>query len=197
MFPYVQKSPRRPRAALELGIPGAYAWSVAWWRRKSDGEGEKTRTYKGPGYSFEYPGSWRVRRGVKVASEADYETLSHVLVSPGEPPNSVSLQVMRYAFSVTEENIAEHKERLAAEVRASLEGAQGDITADQKPVTFGGLPGFSYEGTFPMEGTEVRARFTQVHKGDTLYSFTSQFAPEDADEVLRGGALIERSFRLT
>jgi hypothetical protein len=138
-----------------------------------------------------------VKKGVKSVSEADLQLLSRVLVAPGGPPNSVSIDVFRYPLSITEENIEAAKQRIVEEIKASFEGADGKVTAGPETATLGGMPGFRFEGSNAIGTGEVRTRVTLVYKGTIQYAVSTQYLTEDADEILRAGDLVEDSFRLT
>jgi hypothetical protein len=169
------------------------------WRRDSRvGSGAaETRVFTGHGYSFTYPSGWRVKKGVKSASEADLQLLSRVLVAPGGPPNSVSIDVLRYPVSITEENIEDARQRIVEEVTASFEAADGKLTSGPQIATLGGMPGFRFEGTYPLGTTEARTRATVAYNGAVQYVVSAQYLAADADEILRTGDLVEDSFRLT
>jgi hypothetical protein len=162
------------------------------WRFLGRRSGEPEKTFKGDGYSFNYPSDWRERPyalGVEAGAPA-----SLVALAPRGHDDGLLLGIYHLSFAVTERNI----DRFAAETAEKVtEAFQGRISEGPTLATVGDRPAFQLElSSEKPGGGPIQSRMIFVFDGATEYFFNFQFTRRRAEEMNQGCERVVNSFRI-
>jgi hypothetical protein len=147
--------------------------------------------FKGDGYSFTYPGAWVERTDIESASGEG----TGPSVGPPEGADLLYIGTSGLTIPITEQNVAEYAEELAAEVDDVFREAQGRVTSEPQSATVAGLPALRLEATaVNTDGIETKAHVTLVYDGKTEYFLNCQYTPDGADEMTQGCNQVVDSF---
>jgi hypothetical protein len=163
------------------------------------GSGGGDKTFEGDGYSFVLPEDWMEFEQGESRARSGEQISPSVWIGPrgGSDSDLMVVDVFRARVAVTEENIDEVSDQLAAEFDQLLEQGGWRMTKDPARVTVDGLPGVRFEASgLDPEGERVQSRYIYVLDGRTVYALNCQFTPEGAEEMRRGCHQVFESFQV-
>jgi hypothetical protein len=153
----------------------------------SSSTGKKTYTDQKYGYSFEYPGDWKLEEGGAADISAGGSSAASVGVY--DPEGAVAedtfidmMQVSVYELNVTvdESLMPEIKGEVEA-VLENLENQAGglDTVVPLAEAELGGMSGYSVTYSFAKNGAPVTSTLYFMFSGDVEYQLTVQAADEN------------------
>ena len=174
-------------AVLTLALIATLAPLTACGDDASSSSGEKTYTDEKYGYSFEYPGSWKLEEGGTADISAGGSSAASVGVY--DPEGAVAedtfidmMQVSVYELNVTvdESLMPEIKGEVEA-VLETLESQAGglDTLVPLAEAEVGGMSGYSVTYSFTKNGAPVTSTLYFMFSGEVEYQLTVQAADEN------------------
>jgi len=167
-----------------VAVPALFAAGACGCGGSSNGAaGEETKTFKGEGYSFSYPGSWHELESRAVGpSQIDPD----VVVGPGAGLNGVTVTVGPAAVPITQADLPEVKNEVAQFARQAAVGLGGEVTQEPTTTTVAGLPAVEVEVAGATEGTQFHLRMTYAWDGRTQYQLNCQYTSVQMKEITKG-----------
>jgi uncharacterized RDD family membrane protein YckC len=177
-----------PLVLVLLAVVGLVVYRVG-----SDGD---TRTYRGHGVSFDYPGGWREVETRSGESRGNGEMLWRAAVSGENPLDFVGVVAFRLTAPVPEDVDAISTE-VEQGIRGRFERRGGALEAGPEPTTVGGMAGFRFRGTYTVDGSPVEDTIILVFDGTAEFQFECLHPAASAAEVGRGCDQVLRTFTVT
>ena len=163
------------------------------------GSGDGDKTFEGDGYSFVLPEDWMEFEQGESRARSGEQISPSVWIGPrgGSDSDLMVVDVFRARVAVTQENIDDVSDQLAAEFDQLLGEGGWRMTRDPARVRVDELPGLRFEASgLDPEGERVRSRYVYVLDGRTVYALNCQFTPEGAEEMRRGCDQVIESFQV-
>jgi hypothetical protein len=158
------------------------------------GNENEAQTYTDPdyGYSFQYPGDWKMDESssAEVTSGTGSSGAVSVFDTDGataEDPSGDDYYVDLFQVSVYELDVAVD-ESMMPEIKTEMQGLLTDLASqgggwqmveDLSQTTVGGMFGYRTSYTFTMDGTPTTCTFFFVFEGNIQYQLTTQAATEN------------------
>jgi hypothetical protein len=165
--------------------------------RTAETERREGRVWDGDGFEFTYPSHWE--RYEEESTEFGGATeLSSVLLSPPNTSDASVFNLTTYDVQakVTEDNIDEFKDEIAAPIEEIAEASDGVVSSGPVDTTLAGLPGYRFELDLRSRGVSAHATITTVFDGSIEYFLYCQYTKDDAAKLRAGCAQIYESLQV-
>ena len=152
--------------------------------------------YVGNGVSFRFPHDWKTIKPQGLKGRG----LWTVMVAPSDTSGTDIAFVTEYRTprTITKKNLSSKKSGITSTVTGVARQAGGALRSGPTPITMGGLPGYGFRISAPVESRPSTSRLVLVWKGRTEYFLNCQYLTKGVlgAEIERGCRMIIASFKL-